>query len=85
MITLNTKQEKMTLYPKLITEALATVMYPGTKKNLIESDMLADDVRIDGMKVEFTLIFPRETDPFLRSTLKAAEAAIHFHVGKRLR
>lgn len=84
MITLNTKQEKMTLYPKLITEALATVMYPGTKKNLIESDMLADDIRIDGMKVEFTLIFPRETDPFLRSTLKAAEAAIHFHVGKEV-
>ena len=74
----------MTLYPKLITEALATVMYPGTKKNLIESDMLADDVRIDGMKVDFTLIFPRETDPFLRSTLKAAEAAIHFHVGKEV-
>lgn len=74
----------MTLYPKLITEALATVMYPGTKKNLIESDMLADDIRIDGMKVEFTLIFPRETDPFLRSTLKAAEAAIHFHVGKEV-
>ena len=74
----------MTLYPKLITEALATVMYPGTKKNLIESDMLADDIRIDGMRVEFTLIFPRETDPFLRSTLKAAEAAIHFHVGKEV-
>ena len=69
MTTLNIKHEKMTLYPKLITEALATVMYPGTKKNLIESDMLADDVRIDGMKVEFTLIFPRETDPFLRSRL----------------
>ena len=84
MTTLNTKHEKMTLYPKLITEALATVMYPGTKKNLIESDMLADDVRIDGMKVEFTLIFPRETDPFLRSTLKAAEAAIHFHVGNEV-
>ena len=84
MTTLNTKHEKMTLYPKLITEALATVMYPGTKKNLIESDMLADDIRIDGMKVEFTLIFPRETDPFLRSTLKAAEAAIHFHVGKEV-
>ena len=26
----------MTLYPKLIEEALATVIYPGTKKNLIE-------------------------------------------------
>lgn len=74
----------MTLYPKLITNALATVMYPGTKKNLIESEMLADDVRIDGMKVEFTLIFPRETDPFLKSTLKAAEAAIHYQIGKEV-
>ena len=72
----------MTLYPKLITDALATVTYAGTKKNLIESEMLADDVRIDGMKVQFTLIFPRDTDPFLKSTLKAAEAAIHYHVSK---
>ncbi len=70
----------MTLYPKLITDALATVTYPGNRKNLIEAGMLADDIRIDGMKVSFTLIFPRETDPFLKSTLKAAEAAIHFHV-----
>lgn len=72
----------MTLYPKLITDALATVIYAGTKKNLIESEMLADDVRIDGMKVEFTLIFPKETDPFLKSTVKAAEAAIHYNISK---
>lgn len=72
----------MTLYPKLITDALATVVYPGTKKDLISSEMLADDVRIDGMKVKFTLIFPRDTDPFLKSTVKAAEAAIHYHVSK---
>ena len=71
----------MTLYPKLITDALATVIYPGTKKNLIESEMLVDDVRINGMEVTFTLLFPRETDPFLKSTLKSAEAAIHYHVG----
>lgn len=72
----------MTLYPKLITDALATVIYPGTKKNLIESEMLADSIRIDGMKVQLTLIFPRETDPFLKSTVKAAETAIHYHVSK---
>lgn len=74
----------MTIYPKLITDALATVVYAGTKKNLIDSEMLEDDVRIDGMKVEFTLLFPRETDPFLKSTLKAAEAAIHYHVSKEV-
>lgn len=72
----------MTLYPKLITDALMTVTYAGTKKNIIESDMLADDVRINGMDVSFTLVFPKETDPFLKSTVKAAEAAIHYYVSK---
>ena len=75
----------MTLYPKLITDALATVVYPGTKKNLVESDMVVtDNVHIDGMKVTVTLIFPRDTDPFLKSTVKAAEAAIHYHVDKNI-
>ena len=74
------KIKRMTLYPKLITDALATVIYPGTKKNLIESEMLADSIRIDGMTVSFTLIFPRDTDPFLKSTVKAAEAAIDYHI-----
>lgn len=70
----------MTLYPKLILDALATVTYPGTKKSLVGSEMVADNLRIDGMEVSFSIIFPRDTDPFLKSTLKAAEAAIHFHV-----
>ena len=56
----------MTLYPKLITDALATVTYAGTKKNLIESEMLVDDIRIDGMKVSFSLLFPKENNPFLK-------------------
>ena len=56
----------MTLYPKMITDALATVMYPGTKKNLVESGMLVDDIHIDGMSVDFTLLFPKETDPFFK-------------------
>ena len=72
----------MTLYPKLIMDALATVTYAGTKKNIVESEMVADNLRIDGMNVSFSLIFPRDTDPFMKSTVKAAEAAIHYHVGK---
>ncbi len=74
----------MTLYPKLIMDALATVTYPGTKKNIVESGMVADNLHIEGMKVTFSLIFPRETDPFLKSTLKAAEAAIHYHVSNEV-
>ncbi len=72
----------MTLYPKLIMDALATVTYAGTKKNLVESGMVADTPSINGMKVKVVLEFPRDTDPFLKSTVKAAEAAIHYHVGQ---
>ena len=72
----------MTLYPKLITDALATVRYPGNGKNLIEAEMMEDDLRIDGMKVSFSLIFEKSTDPFMKSVLKAAEAAIHTYADK---
>ena len=70
----------MTLYPKLIIDALATVRYPGTGKNLVEAEMIADNIRIDGMKVSFSLIFEKPTDPFMKSILKAVEAAIHAYV-----
>ena len=69
----------MTLYPKLIMDALATVTYAGTKKNLVESGMVADQPAINGQKVTVVLEFPRDTDPFLKSTVKAAEAAIKYH------
>ena len=72
----------MTLYPKLIMDALATVTYAGTKKNLVESEMVADQPAINGNKVTVVLEFPRDTDPFLKSTVKAAEAAIKYHCGK---
>lgn len=70
----------MTLYPKLILDALATVRYPGTGKNLLEADMVADNLRIDGMKVSFSLIFEKPTDPFMKSMVKAADTAIHTYV-----
>lgn len=70
----------MTLYPKLIIDALTTVRYPGNGKNLVEAEMVADNLRIDGMKVSFSLIFEKSTDPFMKSMLKAAETAIHTYV-----
>ena len=70
----------MNIYPKLITDALATVRYPGTGKNIVESEMVADNIRIDGLNVSFSLIFEKPTDPFQKSVIKAAEAAIHAYV-----
>ena len=72
----------MTLYPKLIMDALQTVTYAGTKKNLVESQMVADQPAIKDNKVTVVLEFPRDTDPFLKSTVKAAEAAIKYNCGK---
>lgn len=66
----------MDLYPSLITNALATVRYPGSGKNIVELDMVADDIRIAGHHVSFTIVFDKATDPFKASLLKTAEAAI---------
>ena len=66
----------MTIYPKLIHDALSTVRYPGNGKSIMENEMLEDDLRIDGMKVSFSLIFEKETDPFKKSVVKASETAI---------
>ena len=68
------------LYPQLIIDALSTVRYPGNGKNIVELEMVADDIRIDGNKVSFSLIFQKPTDPFMRSLVKSAEAAIHTQI-----
>lgn len=67
----------MTLYPNLILDALKNVKYPGNGKTLAENDMIEDDIRIDGNKVSFSLIFEKPTDPFIKSVVRASETAIN--------
>ena len=64
------------LYPKLITEALEKVRYPGTGKNLVEMGMIEDDIRIESNRVSFSILFEKPNDPFIKSIVKAAETAI---------
>ena len=71
----------MNIYPNLIIDALRTVRYPGTGKDIVDMGMLNDDIRIDGNRVSFSLTFEKPTDPFIKSVVKAAEAAILAHVG----
>ena len=68
------------MYPQQIIDALQHVRYPGTGKNLVESGMLEDDIRISGLEVSFSLIFDKDNDPFMRSVVKAAETAIQTYV-----
>ncbi len=42
--------------------------------------MVADNIRIDGMSVSFSLTFEKPTDPFMKSMVKAAETAIHTYI-----
>lgn len=70
------------MYPQQIIDALSHVRYPGNGKNIIESGMLEDDIRISGMQVSFSLIFDKERDPFLKSVVKASEAAIKTYVSE---
>ena len=72
----------MALYPKLILDALDQVRYPGTGKSLIEMGRVEDDMKIDGEKVSFSLIFEKPNDPFIKSVVKAAEATIEAMVGE---
>ena len=72
----------MEIYPQLIIDALSTVRYPGTGKNVVEMKMVEDDLRIAGLHVSFSLIFDKPTDPFMKSMVKACEAAIHAYVSK---
>ncbi len=70
----------MELYPALIIDALRSVRYPGTGKNVVEMGMVGEDIRIAGLHVSFSLLFDKPTDPFQRSLLKACEAAVHAYV-----
>ena len=68
------------MYPQQVIDALRHVRYPGTGKDLIESGMLEDDIRISGFEVSFSLIFPKDNDPFLKSVVKAAEVALQTYI-----
>ena len=74
----------MTLYPKLIMDALAKVRYPGTGKDLVTMGMVEDNIRIDGNKVSFSLLFEKPNDPFIKSVVKAAETAILTYIGEEV-
>lgn len=68
------------MFPQQIIDALRHVRYPGTGKDLIESGMLEDDIRISGYEVSFSLIFQKENDPFQKSVVRAAEVALQTYV-----
>ena len=74
-----------TLYPALILDALRNVRYPGNGKDIVSLNMVEDDIRISGSSVEFSLVFTKPTDPFIKSLIKASEAAIHTYISPEVK
>lgn len=70
----------MNLYPALILDALKHVTHPATGKNIVESGIIEDDIRIEGNKVSFSMLL-KANDPLAKSLVKAAETAILTYIG----
>lgn len=74
----------ITLYPALIRDALKSVHYPGEQENIVDSGMVQDNIRIEEGKVSFSILFKKSRDPFHKSVLKAAEAALKREIAPEL-
>ena len=72
----------MGFYPSLILDALKHVVHPGKGKDIVSLEMVEDDIRIDGKRISFSLLFDRANDPMVASLKKACVQAIKSYVGE---
>ena len=68
------------IVPKNITDALRNVNFPGSNQDIVSLDM-AQEIRVAGKKVTFSLVFQRSDDPNMAAVIKACEDAILTYVG----
>lgn len=74
----------MTLYPKLIVDILRKVEHPANGKSIVELGMVEDDIRIDGNRVSFSLIFDRPNDPMVSTLKRLCTEMLKAHLGSDL-
>lgn len=72
----------MSFYPQLVLDALKHVRHPGKGKDIVSLGMVEDDIRIDGKKISFSLLFDRPNDPMVAPIKKACVQAILSYVGE---
>ena len=66
-----------------VLESLKEVINPDNEKDIVSSDMVRD-LRIEGRKISFTLVFPKSKNPFAQSVKKSCERVIYTRLGKNI-
>lgn len=68
------------IVPKNVTDALRTIIYPGSKEDIVTLEM-PQEIRIAGQRVSFSLVFQRSNDPNIELLVLECEKAIKKYVG----
>lgn len=71
------------IVPKNVTDALRTVIFPGSKEDIVSLDM-AQEIRIAGQRISFSLVFQRSDDPNIESLVLECEKAIKNYFGNEV-
>lgn len=66
---------------KQVIEALKHVIHPEKKENIIKMGMV-ENVKTEGKKISFELVFDRSNNPLISSIRKACVLMIKEHLGK---
>jgi ATP-binding protein involved in chromosome partitioning len=68
------------IVPKNVTDALREVKYPGSNEDIVSLDM-AQEIRIAGQRVSFSLVFQKSDDPNIELLVLECEKAVKKHLG----
>lgn len=72
----------MDIYPQLVIDSLKTVIHPAKGQDIVTLGMVEDDIRINGRRISFSLLFERPNDPAVAMLKKLCVAALKRDIGE---
>ncbi len=74
---------KKLIIPKNITEALKTVVYPGSSESIVALEMV-QEIRLAGKSINFSLVFQRSDDPHITALVETCEQTLIRELGSHI-